>query len=80
MPLDVISSEAMQLSQIERSHLLRTIAISLDGEPDGSQQAIAAAWDEEIERRVQEMERGETVWISGEDALRQIRAAALGEK
>ena len=79
MPLDTIAAAAMQLPPAERRQLIRGLAISLDGEPDDTPQGIAPAWHEEIGRRLEQMDRGETVWVSGEDALRRIRAAACGE-
>lgn len=79
MPLETLESEAMQLSPDERRRLLLTLAISLDSEPDDTPEAVAKAWDEEIDRRLDRMDRGETVWVSGDEALRRIRVAASGK-
>lgn len=79
MPLETLEAEAMQLSPVERGLLLRKLAISLDSEPNDSPEAIAQAWDEEIDRRLDKMDRGETLWVSGEDALRRIKVAATGK-
>lgn len=79
MPLDTIAVAAIQLPPAERRRLIRRLAISLDGEPADTPQGIAQAWHQEIGRRLEQMDRGETVWVSGKDALRRIRAAACGE-
>ena len=79
MPLETLESEVMQLSPAERGHLLRKLAISLDREPDDTPEAVAKAWDEEIDRRLDRMDRGDTVWVPGDEALRRIRAAASGK-
>ena len=79
MPLETLEAEAMQLSPAERGLLLRKLAISLDSEPNDTPEAIAQAWDEEIDRRLDKMDRGETWWVAGEDALRRIKVAATGK-
>ena len=79
MPLETLEAEAMQLSPAERGLLLRKLAISLDSEPNDTPEAIAQAWDEEIDRRLDKMDRGETLWVAGEDALRRIKVAATGK-
>lgn len=74
MSLETLASEAMQLSLAERRLLLRKLAISLDNEPDDTAEAIAQAWDEEIDRRIDDMDAGRTKWISGDEAFDRINA------
>ena len=41
---------------------------------EDSPEAIAKAWDEEIDRRIDNMDAGRTKWIPGDEALARIRA------
>lgn len=52
MPQEKLEFEAMQLSATERGLLLRKLAISLDGGPSDSPEAVAKAWNEESDRRL----------------------------
>lgn len=71
--LDELEAQAMQLPLRERSELAHRLLVSLDGEPDGTPEAIAQAWDEEIARRVADMEAGRTKWIPAEEVMERIR-------
>jgi putative addiction module component (TIGR02574 family) len=72
--LDELEAQALKLSPGERSELVHRLLISLDGEPEGTPDEIARAWDEEIARRVADMEAGRTEWIPAEEVIREIRA------
>lgn len=68
--------EAAELSESDRAELAGLLLESLETEPDP---AVEAAWAEEIERRVREIESGKVATIPWE----QVRAemyARLGEK
>lgn len=67
-----IEEQALQLSPKERSELAHRLIVSLDGEPEDSPEAIEKAWDEEIARRVAEMEAGRTEWIPAEEVFKEI--------
>ena len=77
--LDALTDQVLQLSPAERSKLLHRIEISLDGEPEHAAEITDTAWDEEIARRVAEMDAGLTEWIPGEEAMRRLYAIARGE-
>lgn len=72
--LKAIEAQAMALSARERGELAHRLIASLDGEPEGTPEEIAAAWDEEIARRVADMEAGRTQWIPAEQVFAEIDA------
>jgi putative addiction module component (TIGR02574 family) len=72
--LEELESQALQLSPSERSKLIHRLIVSLDGEPTESPEAIAKAWDEEIARRVADMDAGRTQWIPAEEVFKEIDA------
>jgi putative addiction module component (TIGR02574 family) len=71
--LEELENQALQLSPPERSKLIHRLIVSLDGEPTESPEAIAKAWDEEIARRVEDMEAGRTQWIPAEEVMARLR-------
>ena len=72
--LEELENQALQLSPPERSKLIHRLIVSLDDEPTESPEAIAKAWDEEIARRVADMEAGRTQWIPAEEVFKEIDA------
>ena len=78
--LKEIENQALQLSPQERGELIRRLIISLDGEPEESPEAIAKAWDEEIARRVADMEAGRTQWIDADEVMTRLRTKISSAK
>jgi len=72
--LKEIESQALQLTPSERGELIHRLIVSLEGESEDSPAAIAQAWDEEIARRVAEMDAGKTVWIPAEEVFARLDA------
>lgn len=72
--LDELEAQALTLPVRERSELVHRLLVSLEGEPDGSPEEIAQAWDKEIARRVVEMEAGRTQWLPAEEVMNRVRA------
>ncbi len=72
--LDELEAQAMKLSPRERDELAQRLIVSLHGEPEDTPEAIAKAWDEEIARRVADMEAGRTQWIPAEEVFRETDA------
>lgn len=72
--LEELETQALKLTRQERDKLIRRLIVSLDGEPDGTPDEIAKAWDEEIARRVADMEAGRTKWIPAEEVLAELNA------
>lgn len=64
-----IVSEAMKLPPRERADLADRLWISVD-----TPQAVAAAWDAEIERRVAQLDAGEVETIPFEQVIAELRA------
>jgi hypothetical protein len=54
--LKEIEDQALKLSPRERGKLTHRLIVSLEGAPQDTPEAIAKAWDEEIARRVADME------------------------
>jgi putative addiction module component (TIGR02574 family) len=69
-----LEDQALQLTPQERSELIHRLIASLDGIPEDSPEAIAQAWDDEIARRVADMEAGRTQWIPAEEVFKEIDA------
>ena len=78
--LNEIEALALQLPIKERSELAHRLIVSLDGEPDGTPEEIATAWDEEIARRVADMEAGRTQWIPAEEVMARLRQKLTAAK
>jgi putative addiction module component (TIGR02574 family) len=71
--LEKIENEALQLSPKERGELIHRLIMSLESEPEDSPEAIAQAWDEEIARRVADMEAGRTEWVPFDEVMTKLR-------
>ncbi len=72
--LKEIETQALQLSPQERGELIHRLIVSLEGESEDSPEAIVQAWDEEIARRVADMDAGKTVWIPAEEVFARLDA------
>lgn len=75
--LKEIEDQALQLSPRERGELIHRLIISLEGTPEDTSEAIAQAWDEEIARRVADMDAGRTEWIPSDEFMTRLRAMTL---
>jgi len=69
-----LAAQAMQLTPEERSELAHQLILSLHEVSDDSPEAIARAWEEEIARRIADMDAGVTQWIPGEEVIANMRA------
>ena len=72
--LKEVESQALQLSPPERGELIHRLIVSLEGTPEDTPEAIALAWDEEIARRVADMDAGKTVWIPSDEVFARLDA------
>jgi putative addiction module component (TIGR02574 family) len=70
--LDELEAQAMKLTLRERGELAHRLLVSLNDEPDGTSEEIAKAWDEEIARRVAEIDAGTAVLIPEEEVFAEI--------
>lgn len=67
-----IEALALALPIKERGELAHRLIVSLDGQPEGTPEEIAKAWDEEIARRVAEIDAGTAVLIPEEEVFAEI--------
>jgi putative addiction module component (TIGR02574 family) len=74
--LEQIEALALGLPPKERGELAHRLIVSLDGEPE----EIAKAWDEEIARRVEDMDAGRTQWIPADEVMAHLRAKISAAK
>lgn len=72
--LEELEAQALKLPIRERSELVHRLIVSIDGEPEGTPEEIAKAWEEEIARRVADMDAGRTKWNSVEEVMTKLRA------
>lgn len=69
-----IIEEARQLTPEEREELLLRLRLEFEDEgAEGTPEEIEAAWIEEVERRIERAERGETTFSPSEDVFARIR-------
>ena len=82
LTLEALTDEVLRLAPDDRSKLIRKIVASLDDvpQPDTASEAIAAAWDEEIARRVANMDAGRTHWIPSDVVIGDLRAKISAAK
>ena len=73
MILEELEEQALHLSPEERAQLIHRLIVSLEGTPEDTPEAIAQAWDEEIARRVADMEAGRTQWIPADEVMARLR-------
>jgi putative addiction module component (TIGR02574 family) len=64
----------LQLSVAEREELLAALIASIDGEPEGTPEEIARAWEEEIARRIADHEAGRTKAIPADEVFAETRS------
>lgn len=69
-----VNEQALQLSPDEKRALIESLVISMDCDPDADPEEIARAWDEEVARRVEAMDRGEVEMIDGDEVFARLRA------
>jgi putative addiction module component (TIGR02574 family) len=67
-----IEALALKLPPEERGSLIRSLILSLEGPAAETPEELAKAWDEEISRRVADMEAGRTQWIPAEEVFSEI--------
>lgn len=78
--LKEIENQALQLSPPERGELIHRLIVSLEGEPADPPEIIAKAWDEEIARRVADMEAGRTSWTPADEVMARFRTKISAAK
>ena len=72
MLLEQIRGDALSLQPDERRQLIHALVDSLPAEEDA---ATAAAWNDEIARRIKEVEEGKVKCLSHEEVMAMAEAA-----
>ena len=78
--LEDLVQRALCLSPEERGQLIHSLIVSLEGEPEDTPETIAQAWDEEIARRMADIDAGRAQLIPGDEVLARIRAKISASK
>ena len=66
----VVLEEALKLSPNERAEVAEQLIASLDEAPDAG---VEQAWQEEVQRRLQQVERGEVELIDSDTVMAELR-------
>jgi putative addiction module component (TIGR02574 family) len=74
--LETLRSEALALSETERAKLASDLVASLDGPKDSN---LSEAWDVEICRRINEIEKDPTLLLETDEVLARAKAR-IGSK
>lgn len=69
-----IEAEALELPSSERAALAHRLIASLDDGGDDDPTEVELAWEEEIQRRLEEYRRGEVQAVSSADVFAKARA------
>jgi putative addiction module component (TIGR02574 family) len=69
-----LSQQAKSLGEQDRARLAELLLESIHLSPDS---AVDAAWDAELKRRIDEVDRGAAVLVSAKDAFAHVRRALL---
>ncbi len=72
-PVVELAAQGTALAPDDRARLIDLLLASLD---DGPRAQVEAAWDEEVERRLDAYDRGEVHAIDGEQVLEEARRIA----
>jgi len=78
--LEELVQRALRLSPEERVQLIHRLIARLENEPGNTPEAIAQAWDEEIARRMADIDAGRAQLIPGAEVLARIRAKISAAK
>jgi putative addiction module component (TIGR02574 family) len=65
-----IVEQALKLSPTERAEVAEKLIVSLDEVPDTD---VEQAWQEEIQKRLRQIDRGEVTTIPWEEVQRRLR-------
>jgi putative addiction module component (TIGR02574 family) len=76
LPLKQLEAEAMELSVRERAQLAHRLIVSLDEDVTDEPAEVERAWDEEISRRLAEVEAGTAELFPAEQVFAELRARA----
>ena len=74
LPLKQLEAEVLDLPLEERAHLAHRLILSLDAGMDDDPEEVERAWEDEIRRRVAEVEAGTADLVPAEQVFAELRA------
>lgn len=74
LPLKQLETEALELPAHERARLAHRLILSLDDEIEDDPVEVERAWEEEIRRRLAEVDAGTAELIPAEQVFSELRA------
>lgn len=74
LPVERIEVEALSLPVQDRAHLAHRLLESLDEDVTETPAEVERAWEEEIQRRLAELEAGTAELIPAEQVFAELRA------
>jgi putative addiction module component (TIGR02574 family) len=74
LPMEAIEALAVQLPLADRGKLAGRLLKSLEPTPQDSPGAVAKAWDEEIARRISDLDAGRTQAVPYDQVQAELRA------
>jgi putative addiction module component (TIGR02574 family) len=77
LPLKQLEAEALELPLAERAQLVRRLIASLDQDAGDDPAEVERAWEDEIRRRLAELEAGTAELIPAEQVFAELRSHRL---
>jgi len=77
LPLKQIEAEALELSPRERAQLAHRLIVSLDDDVEEDPAEVERAWEDEIRRRLEEVDAGTAELIPAEEVFAELRSRTL---
>ena len=74
LPLKRIENEALELPSSDRAQLATRLIASLEGETPDDPAEVERAWEEEIRRRLAELDAGTAELIPADEVFAELRA------
>jgi putative addiction module component (TIGR02574 family) len=71
--MEELKAELAELTEPERAELAHFLLNSLDGADDGDDADVEAAWDAELARRADEIQRGTVVGKPADQVFAELR-------
>jgi putative addiction module component (TIGR02574 family) len=68
--VDMVLSRALGMPEYERAEIAERLIASLDDSPEID---VEQAWQEEVRRRIRELDRGEATCVPWEEVRRRLR-------
>jgi putative addiction module component (TIGR02574 family) len=74
LPLKQLEAEALELSPHERAQLAHRLIVSLDDGVEDDPVEVERAWEDEIRRRLEEVDAGTAELIPAEEVFAELRS------